>query len=135
MTTGRNHRHDCESTVLVVDDQDDVRETLQELLEEEGYRVATAPNGRAALEVLHRQDGCCLILLDLMMPVMDGWQMLAALQQEPRLARIPVVVLSSVVSFTDASAPAVQEFLQKPADVRRLLAVLREHCCGGPSEG
>lgn len=84
--------------ILVVDDDRAIREALAELLVEEGYRVWSAGDGQQALMkvFLHWPD---LILLDLMMPVMSGWQFLATRSEYPRLARIPVVVLSAFDVF------------------------------------
>src|SRR5919206_1695644 len=80
--------------VLVVEDDFAIRETLRELLEDEGYRVAWAANGKEALARLHERAPR-VILLDLMMPVMDGWEFRVAQQRDPALASIPVVVISA----------------------------------------
>lgn len=81
-------------TVLVVDDDRDLRRCMAEALQALGHRVATAADGRAALAILRR--GCipCLVLLDLIMPNMNGWQFLEERKKNPELLAIPVVVVS-----------------------------------------
>lgn len=81
--------------ILVVEDDSDIRETLQQVLELEGYRVATAANGHEGLAALETGERPSLILLDLMMPVMSGAEMLDHLRTDERLADIPVVVVTA----------------------------------------
>lgn len=119
-----------ERPILVVEDDEDIRETLQMYLQSSGYSVSTAENGQEALEVLDAMDPPCLILLDMMMPVMDGWKFLAALAEQERLAAVPVVV---VTAYADKKpTDRVQEILRKPVDVRALMETVREHC-GAPA--
>src|SRR5579872_6621682 len=80
--------------ILIVDDHEDIRESLGEVLSEEGFRVALAANGREALKYLNDNDPPCLILLDLMMPVMNGYEFRSWQRENTELARIPVAVLS-----------------------------------------
>jgi CheY-like chemotaxis protein len=81
--------------VLVVDDSDDIRMTVRDVLEDQGFTVACAANGREALDMLlHDEARPALILLDLTMPEMDGWTFRQAQQKVPRLAQIPVVLFS-----------------------------------------
>src|SRR5439155_12456386 len=87
--------------VLVVEDDTDGRETLAELLEAEGYPVARAANGRQALDYLQRAGPPGLILLDLLMPVMDGYQFRQRQRQDPVLASIPIAVVSVVRHNSD----------------------------------
>ena len=82
--------------MCVVDDDPDMREALRLVLELRGYSVEEAADGQRALELLRSNPGCCLILLDLMMPGMNGWQFRKAQQEAPELAAIPVVVLSAM---------------------------------------
>ena len=102
--------------VLVVDDDPDIRETLRFVLEDAGYPVYTAENGREALEVLaDAQPLPGLILLDLMMPVMNGWQLRMELLKDQRLARIPVVVISGAANVeSEARALGAAGYLAKP---------------------
>src|SRR4051794_28574938 len=81
--------------ILVVDDDPDLRDTLGQILEDEGYSVAAASNGREALAYLRERPAPSLILLDLMMPVMDGWQFRSEQRLDSVLAKIPVLVISA----------------------------------------
>jgi CheY-like chemotaxis protein len=107
--------------VLVVDDDSMIRVTLAEALEDEGYKVETAGHGREALEVLGgwRPD---VIILDLMMPIMDGWAFRAEQMRRGLAENVPVVVLSAARTAGDAArALAAQEWVQKPFDFDALL--------------
>jgi CheY-like chemotaxis protein len=112
--------------ILVIEDDADIRECLMLMLESEGYRVAGAADGREGLDVLAGMSGPCLILLDLMMPVMNGWEFLQAKRKDDILAVIPVVVLSAFGS--DGRGEQVEGILKKPVDVDALLAFVRKHC-------
>jgi CheY-like chemotaxis protein len=111
--------------LLVVEDDDDFRRALVETLEQEGYRVAEASNGRQALEWLQQGKRPRLVLLDLWMPSMDGWQLRLALQQEP-FDDLPIVVMSAARE-QGARILEVADVLEKPFSVDRLLAVLALH--------
>src|SRR5215212_2491309 len=91
--------------VMVVEDDFTIRETLRELLEDEGYRVTQASNGAEALACLRTNGTPRLILLDLMMPVMDGVEFRRALQKDPRLSDIPMVVLSADLALEQKVGP------------------------------
>jgi CheY-like chemotaxis protein len=105
-------------SVLVVDDDQAIREVIAEVLRDEGYEVVCAENGVQALHELRKNRRPDLMLLDLMMPVMSGWEVLEEIQADEQLARIPVVVVSAM------SAPGVREHLAKPIDLERLLATV-----------
>jgi len=108
--------------VMVVEDDPAVRETVQAVLEDEGYRVIPAGNGREALDRLREVAAPSLILLDLMMPVMDGWQLRAELARDPLLSLIPVVVMSADARVEQkAKALSVAAILQKPVTLDHLL--------------
>ncbi|HEY4118011.1 MAG TPA: response regulator, partial [Byssovorax sp.] len=110
--------------VLVVDDDPAICETLQELLEDEGYRVSTAANGVEALEYLmvRRGDPPGLILLDFMMPVMNGVELLDQIAADVTLPRVPVVVLSANAGFSKrAHQRDIVLYLSKPVSVAHLL--------------
>ena len=111
---------------MVVEDDYAIRETLRELLEEEGYRVTQAANGAEALARLRDTDGPpSLILLDLMMPVMDGWEFRDAIAGDPKLAEIPVIVISADHSLDKkVSTMGVQGWLAKPFELGQLLAAI-----------
>lgn len=105
------------AAVLVVEDEQDIRETLRDILEMEGYRVRCACNGKEALDALAEMPRPLLILLDLMMPVMSGYELLQALRANDDLASIPVTVVSAVGDRL-AEGTAV---LRKPVDLETLL--------------
>jgi CheY-like chemotaxis protein len=107
-------------SVLIVDDDEDYRAVLGDVLEGEGCTVYTAENGRRALDVLERIHPD-LLVIDLMMPVMNGWDFCAALEQNPRLADIPVVILSGVPRFRPLGRMRV---LSKPVRLDTLVALL-----------
>jgi CheY-like chemotaxis protein len=115
--------------VLVVDDDPDIRETLRFVLEDAGYPVYAAENGKEALAILssaERLPG--LILLDLMMPVMSGDEMLRALKQVKALAQIPVTI---VTASGAPMPPLASGLLKKPVDLDVLLRIVERSCAGG----
>jgi CheY-like chemotaxis protein len=113
--------------VLIVEDDADLREMMAQLLSLEGYRTEAVANGRDALEYLRRGDFPDLILLDLMMPVMDGWEFRRRQSEDPALARVPVVVLSALDQARAADLGGAA-FLKKPLDFDRLLEIVRHYC-------
>jgi CheY-like chemotaxis protein len=113
-------------TILVVDDDEAIREAVGEVLVDEGYRVLFAENGLRALEIL-RTRAPAAILLDLMMPVMSGWEVLEAVAESSELARIPIIVLSAM------SAPPGHAFLSKPVNLDELLELVGRTCAPQPS--
>lgn len=116
--------------VMVVEDDFEIRESIIEALEDLGYACTAAPNGEAALNALRRADPLpCLILLDMMMPVMDGRAFLEARAVEPRVAEIPVVVLSAYRDVASAvGATRVAEIIAKPVPLSLLKSVVQRHC-------
>lgn len=112
------------SAVLVVEDEQDIRETLRDILEMEGYRVRCACNGKEALDALAEMPRPRLILLDLMMPVMSGYELLQALRANDDLASIPVTVVSAVGDRLAAGTPV----LRKPVDLETLLHAVDASC-------
>jgi CheY-like chemotaxis protein len=115
-------------TVLVVDDDAAVRDGIVAFLEDEGYGALGVENGRRALEALETMEAPRLILLDLMMPVMDGWQFLA--ERARRSNATPVVLLSGLSFIRDA--PGVADFLSKPVNFEKLRDCL-DRFCGRPA--
>ena len=118
--------------VLLVDDDEPIRTPLKQLLESEGYSVVTAVNGRDALVALRMMDTPGVILLDLMMPVMSGGQLLDALRSDPALHAIPVIILSAWLHrWTARMVDSVHvQVLPKPIDTDRLLALVTLYCGG-----
>lgn len=121
------------ASVLVVEDNDDVREMMAVTLELEGHHVATAVNGRDALEKLHTGERPCVILLDLMMPVMNGWEFRRALELDPVLRDVPVVVVSAATKEMAQRAHATAH-LPKPLDMDQLLDIVGA-LCSDPGTG
>jgi CheY-like chemotaxis protein len=114
--------------ILVVDDDADIRESLVEILQGEGYTVSAATNGREGLEQLAAMEGPCLVLLDLMMPVMNGYEVLAQLRANPATRAIPVLILTA--SRTEMPEGATH-LLRKPFELGELLSVVETHCPPG----
>jgi CheY-like chemotaxis protein len=118
--------------VLVVDDDRDIRETLCELLEDEGYRAVGAGDGREAIATIRASDALpALILLDLMMPTMDGLAFRAEQLQVAAWAAIPTVVLSAFAVDEAAAIELAAPILKKPIAIDRLLETVARHC--GPA--
>jgi CheY-like chemotaxis protein len=117
------------AAVLLVEDNDDVREMMALALELAGHDVVLAANGREALVRLRERPRPCVILLDLMMPVMNGWEFRQALYSEPALRDVPVVVVSAVNEDLARQAGATA-YLPKPIDIDRMLEIVAENCDG-----
>jgi CheY-like chemotaxis protein len=113
--------------VLVVDDDEAIRDVVAEVLREEGYEVQSAENGEQALALM-RSSHPSIVLLDLMMPVMSGWELLEQVATDRELLHIPIVVVSAM------AAPGAHEHLQKPLDLDRLLTTV-ERICATPLAG
>jgi CheY-like chemotaxis protein len=116
--------------VLVVEDDPDIREAMVDLLTRYGYPTVGAEHGRHALDLLAQQsEPPCIILLDLMMPVMDGRAFIAEQKSRPELASIPVVLISAYAQFIDAAKDLdTVAQLKKPIYMPDLLSIIRAHC-------
>ena len=112
-------------TVLLVEDHPDVRDMMSLALQFSGHHVLTASNGRDALQRLH-EERPCVILLDLMMPVMDGWQFCAALEKDTSLRHVPLIVISALPDM--ASRIPAAAHLSKPVDIDRMLELVDSLC-------
>ena len=110
--------------VLIVEDEAFLRESLQEFLEDEGYVVQTAQNGAEALGLLEQGALPCLMILDLVMPVVTGNEVYEKMQSDPRLRRVPIVVSTS----DPTRAPEGAFVMKKPIKLDRLLGAVRTHC-------
>jgi len=120
----------CQRTVLVVEDDRDVRQAIAEVLSDCEYKALHASNGAEALERLRTAPvQPCVILLDIMMPTMDGWQFRAAQRSDPSVKDIPVVILTA---HADADTAAEQMdaagFLMKPVALDLLLGIVERFC-------
>jgi CheY-like chemotaxis protein len=120
--------HEHFASVLVVDDDDDIREAICGILEAEGYTTMTAENGEVALRTMDKGRRPCVVLLDLMMPVMSGWDFMREVSEKKDLDDLPVVVVSA---YTEP-ANGAKRILKKPLDVKQLLGAVREFCCCAP---
>lgn len=116
--------------VLVAEDDRDLRETLGEALEHAGYEVVTVANGAEALERLQRLPRPCLIILDLNMPVMDGWTFLAERNRAPGLRSVPVIVVSAQTGVEGKVLDAGASYMQKPVQLKHLLAAVAQGVLG-----
>jgi CheY-like chemotaxis protein len=112
-------------TVLLIEDEEDLREMMRDALELNGYSVVTAREGSEALDQLTRIGLPCLILLDLLMPGMNGWDFFDRMRERPELASVPVIVHSSAA---DRAPKDVTRVLQKPLVLERLLSTVHEYC-------
>jgi CheY-like chemotaxis protein len=109
--------------VMIVDDDDAIREALEDVLSDEGYEVVGVSDGQQALDYLHAEKRPHAILVDLWMPVMDGWKFLDALLDDPRFSRIPLVVLTAARDQR-ARDLRVAEVLTKPVQLQQVLSAL-----------
>lgn len=120
---------DRSTTLLVVDDEPAIRVLLSELLADTGHHVYTVPDGGEALDALRSGPPPCAVILDLMLPRVNGWEVLNQLRADDALAQIPVIVLSA---HADAAAVArqygVDAALSKPFDPGELLETVQTHC-------
>jgi CheY-like chemotaxis protein len=118
--------------IVIIEDDHDLRETMKDLLEMEGFSVVTAANGREGLNLIARDGGPCLILLDLMMPVMNGWEFLDAVQrdQQDLLAQTKVAVVSAAADIAEVQQQYGCSVLKKPVSVDRLYALAHAACDG-----
>lgn len=110
-------------TILIVDDEFGIVESLNEMLSEEGFAVSSATNGKDALRRIHEQRPD-LILMDYMMPIMDGPEMMKAMQLDPALRDIPVLMMSSVPRRNLPADCEPAGFLRKPFELDALLSEL-----------
>ncbi len=127
-------RAECGLIVIIEDDQG-IREALQTLIELEGYMVRAATNGDEALALLKELKEPCLILTDLMMPGMNGYEFIELASKTHTIASIPIVVVSASPNESDLKvmfdAGKIKGFVKKPVDLDYMLTVVHKHC--GPS--
>jgi CheY-like chemotaxis protein len=117
-------------TILIVEDEPPIRDVLSEILEDEGYSVTTVSNGMEALTYLRQQaDRPSLILLDLGMPVMTGWEFREEQLRDATLKDIPVVVMSATIDLQSKAATlGVADCLDKPIAINTLLCTVEQYC-------
>jgi CheY-like chemotaxis protein len=129
---GDRNEVDTSGFVLIVDDDPDLLDVTSFVIQNEGMSVETARNGEEALALLGAGRLPALVLLDLMMPVMNGWEFLSAVANDPLLQGIPVVVLTAA---EHAEVPGAREVLSKPMDLKELLRVVERYVCGDKDAG
>lgn len=117
--------------IMIVDDEADIRDSLQEFFEDEGYAVITAENGQKALALLASGNVPCVVILDLLMPIVDGNEVYEKMQADPRLAQVPVIISTS----DPRRAPSGVLTMKKPVSLMRLLGVVRQYCSPGGEAG
>lgn len=119
------HRH----SVLLIEDDTDAREPLEEILRQEEVTVIVADDGAEAHEHLRGGTRPCVIVLDLLMPGMNGYQFRAEQMRDPALARIPVIVLSGDDRVDEKALQlGIEEYLRKPVDIGHLMAAIDANC-------
>jgi CheY-like chemotaxis protein len=114
-------------TVFIIEDDHDTRDMLARFLEFEGYRVQVAANGRQALDLLSSGASASVIVLDLMMPVMDGWEFRRRQIEDTRLRHIPTIVVSAAGRDRLAQISA-DAYLSKPVDMDEQLERVSQYC-------
>ncbi len=115
-------------SILIVEDDPDIRAITKMYLGMEGFQTLTAENGKEALAILEKEQRPCLILLDLMMPVMDGWAFAEAISKNENLNQIPIVVATAFAEEAHTVVNA-QKVLKKPVSFEQLKTIAREYCC------
>ena len=125
------HENCPPAPILVVEDDREQRETLCAMLDLEGFGHTEAANGREALDYLAKSGAPCVVLLDLEMPVMNGWDFRTEQLADERLSRIPVVVVTANDDGLSDRFPGVAGFLRKPLNFEALAAVLDRICSRG----
>ena len=119
MDVGRN--------ILLIEDDDGIRDSVAECLSTEGYSVTPVSNGVEGLEWLRRENHADLIVLDLVMPVMDGAQFLAVVRADPAFRGVPVVLMTAAMPTGDMPIPQANGYLEKPFELDDLLATVARH--------
>jgi CheY-like chemotaxis protein len=112
-------------TLLIVEDEEDLREMLRDALERRGFHVVTAANGQEALAVIPQIEHLCLVLLDLFMPEMNGWDFFDAMKARKELEQIPVIITTSAPNRAPVGATRV---MQKPLSLDRVISAVQEFC-------
>ncbi len=113
-------------TILVIEDNKEIQSSIQDALVDSGYNVFTADNGKEGLLILSQMPPPCLILLDLMMPLMNGWEFIEEINKNIIYSNIPIVVVSALGNKSGISDN--HAYLEKPIDLDCLLQTVAKHC-------
>ena len=116
---------------MLVEDDKSIQLTIRHTLELEGYEVFIADHGRDGLTLLRQMKPPCLVLLDIQMPEMDGYEFLQAKNADPAIAAVPVVVLSATAD--ERRLLGASEFIRKPFELEKLVEAVERYCGGGHS--
>ncbi|MBY0414468.1 MAG: response regulator [Bdellovibrionales bacterium] len=116
----------CTKNILIVEDDKDIRESMKDALEIEGYKVLMASNGNEGLASLRSNDHTCMILLDLLMPTMGGREFMDIVQNEEKISSIPIFIHSSVANKENTIGAA--GWIKKPADLSVILRAVKSYC-------
>ncbi|MBC7713402.1 MAG: response regulator [Rhizobacter sp.] len=116
----------CHKNILIIEDDKDIRESMKDALEIEGYNVIIATNGRDGLASLRALKNTCLVLLDMVMPQMGGREFIDTMKQDKEIASVPVFIHSAIAN-KDNSTGAIG-WIRKPADLEVILATVKNHC-------
>jgi two-component system chemotaxis response regulator CheY len=114
--------------ILVIEDDINIREVLKSVLEFEGYSVETASNGKEGFDIIDAMKKPCLILLDLMMPIMDGWKFSELIAQDMLLSHIPIVAVTAFPKENMKNLDHVRTIIKKPVDIDLLMAQVETFC-------
>ena len=132
-----SHKRQSCSLVVVVEDDQGIREALQMVLESEGYEVRTANDGKEAFSLLKKLKVPCLILTDLMMPGMNGYEFIELASKTHTIASIPIVIVSSSPNESDmkvmTDSGKIKGMVKKPVNLDLLMNIVHEHCGSSPA--
>lgn len=112
--------------ILIIEDNPAVVDTMKSVLELEGFTVFTASNGQEGIEALQKIGTACVILLDMMMPVMNGWHFLDFQRSNKLYSEIPVVVVSAFSDIAKSVKP--NDFIPKPVKLDELIQKVHKYC-------
>jgi DNA-binding response OmpR family regulator len=119
--------------VGIVEDDEDIREALKMLFEMEGYHTVTASNGMEALKILERLEPLpAVLVVDLMMPVMDGWELIKVTRKKYSSAELPIIVMSAIADRFDGNSSGVCAVLKKPVNIEKILTLVAKQCSRVP---
>lgn len=116
----------CKRNILIVEDDKDIRESMKDALELEGYNVTIAINGKEGLASLEKSSDTCLILLDMLMPSMGGREFMDIIKKDAKLSPIPIFVHSAVANKENTKGAV--GWIKKPADLESILATVKNYC-------